>query len=110
VTYEFRLTGIYNDGMGRAIAQADIRRLPTAAARVRAHVRSCRICGGQSDIEAGFLRVLPCPLSIFIPPNAPHSSSIVRGGYNRAIIGRRTKWTQSQPTPRNCNDGIKGGW
>jgi hypothetical protein len=33
---------------GRAIAQAASRWLPTAAARVRARVRSCEICGGQS--------------------------------------------------------------
>jgi hypothetical protein len=34
--------------VGRAIAHAVGRRLPTAAARVRAQVRSCGICGGQS--------------------------------------------------------------
>jgi hypothetical protein len=33
---------------GCAIAQAVSRRLPTAAARVRAEVKSCWICGGQS--------------------------------------------------------------
>jgi hypothetical protein len=32
---------------GLAIAQAVIRRLPTATARVRAQVRSCGICGGK---------------------------------------------------------------
>jgi hypothetical protein len=31
-----------------AIARAISRRLPTAAARVRTHVKSCGICGGQS--------------------------------------------------------------
>jgi hypothetical protein len=31
--------------LGRAIAQAVSRRLPTAAARVRVQVRSCGICG-----------------------------------------------------------------
>jgi hypothetical protein len=46
---------------GRAIAQAVSRRLSTAAARVRAEVRSC----GQSGTAAGFLRVLrfPCQFS-----------------------------------------------
>jgi hypothetical protein len=44
--------------MGRAIAQAVSRSLPTAAARVRARVRSCGIYGGQSGTRAGFLRVL----------------------------------------------------
>jgi hypothetical protein len=33
--------------LGRAIAQAVSRWLPTAAALVRARVRSCGICGGQ---------------------------------------------------------------
>jgi hypothetical protein len=56
---------------GRAIAQAVSRWLPTAAARVRSQVRSCRICGGQSGTEASFLRVLRFPLPILIPPTAP---------------------------------------
>jgi hypothetical protein len=54
---------------GRAIAQEVSRRLPTAAAPVRAQVRSC---GGQSGIGVGFLRVLRYPLPFLIPPNAPH--------------------------------------
>jgi hypothetical protein len=88
----------------RAIAQAVSRRLPTAAARVRAQVRSCGICGGQSGTEAGFLRVLRFPLPILIPSTAPHSSSSNnRDWYNGTISGRRTKWTQYQPTPRNLN-------
>jgi hypothetical protein len=71
-------------------------RLPTAAARVRAQVRSCGIYGGRSGTGADFLRVLRFPLPIVIPPTAPHSSSsIIRGWYNRPISGRRTKWTQS---------------
>jgi hypothetical protein len=47
--------------MGHEIAQAVSRRLPTAAARVRARVRSCGICGGQNDTGAGFLRILRFP-------------------------------------------------
>jgi hypothetical protein len=89
-------------GVGRAIAQAVSRRHPTAAARVRAHVRSCGICG-QCGTGAGFLRVLRFPLPILIPPTAPHSSSIVRGWYNRSVSGRRTKWTQSHPTQKKTN-------
>jgi hypothetical protein len=84
------------------IAQAVSRRLPSSAALVRARVRSCGICGGQSGPGAGFLRVLRFPLPILIPPTAPHSSStIIRGWHNRPVSGRRTKWTQSHPTPRN---------
>jgi hypothetical protein len=87
---------------GRAIAQAVSRRLPTAAALVRAQDKSCGICDGQSGAGAGFFRVLRFPLPISILPTAPHSSSsIIRGWYNRPISGRRTKRTQSHPTPRN---------
>jgi hypothetical protein len=60
---------------GRVIAQAVSRRLPIAAARVRAQVRSCGICGGQSGTGAGFLPVLRISLPILIPPTASHPSS-----------------------------------
>jgi hypothetical protein len=75
------------DMSGRAIAQAVSPYLPTAAARVRAQVWSCGICGGQSGAGAGFLRVLWFPLPIFIPPIAPQSpSSIIWGLYNRPEV------------------------
>jgi hypothetical protein len=48
-----------NQGLGRAISQPVSRWFPTTASRIRARVRSCGICGGQSGIVAGFLRVLP---------------------------------------------------
>jgi hypothetical protein len=83
---------------GRAIAQALSRRLPTAAARVRAKVRSRGICDGQSGSGAGFLRVLRFPLHIFTPLTAPHSSSVIRSWYNKPLGDRSTKWTQSHPT------------
>jgi hypothetical protein len=68
---------------GRALAQAVSRRLPTAAARIRARVWSSGICGEQSGAGAGFLRVLRFPLPIFIPPIAPQSPSpIIWGWYN----------------------------
>jgi hypothetical protein len=71
---------------GRAIAQAVSRWLPTAAARVRAQIWSCGICGGQSGAGAGFLRVLRF-LPIFIPPTGPQSpSSIIWGWYNRPEV------------------------
>jgi hypothetical protein len=40
---------------GHAAAQAVIRRLPTAAARVRALLKSCEICGGQTGTGEGLL-------------------------------------------------------
>jgi hypothetical protein len=83
--------------LGRAITQAVSRRLHTAAARVRAWVRSCWICDGESGTEAGFLRVLQFPPPIRILPTAPQSSlSFIRGWYSRQNSGRNTKWTQSQ--------------
>jgi hypothetical protein len=84
---------------GRAITQAVSRRLPTAA-RVRAQVRSCGNCGGQSGTWADFLRLLRFLLPILIPPNAPQSTSIIRGWYKRPVSGRCTKWTQSHLTAR----------
>jgi hypothetical protein len=89
---------------GRPIALAVSHLLPTAAARVRAHVRSC---GEQSGTAAGFLRVLQFPLPILIPPTPPYSSSIIWGSYNRPISGRRTKWTHSHPTPKNLKKKSK---
>jgi hypothetical protein len=49
-----------------AATQELSRRLPTAAAQIRAQVRPCGICGEQSGTGAGFLRVLRFPL-----PTAP---------------------------------------
>jgi hypothetical protein len=92
---------VTNKTWGRAIAHAVSCRLPTAAARIRDQVRTWGICGGQSGTGAGLLRVLRFPLPIIIPPTAPHSSSsIIQGWYSRPISGRRTKWTQSHPTPK----------
>jgi hypothetical protein len=57
--------------LGRAVAQAVSRWLPTAAARVRVRA-ACGVCGGQSGSGAGFLRVLQFPLPT-IPPISPSS-------------------------------------
>jgi hypothetical protein len=65
---------LLNRNVGRAIAEAVSRWLPTAAARVQSRVWSSGICGGQSGAGAGFLRVLRFPLP-FIPPNSPSSQS-----------------------------------
>jgi hypothetical protein len=86
----------------RAIAQAvSRRRRPTAAVRVRAQVRTCGTCGGQSVTGAGLLRVLGFPYQ-FSFHRLLHIHHLSSGGwYNGPISGRRTKWTQSHPTPRN---------
>jgi hypothetical protein len=56
--------------VGRAVAQAVSRWLPTAATGV--HVEAgCGACGGQSGTGAGFLRVLRFPLLIIISPISP---------------------------------------
>jgi hypothetical protein len=77
--------------LGRAIAQVVSRWLPTAAARFRAWVRSCGICGGQSCTGAGFIRVLrfPCQFSFHqLLHNNHHLSS------GAATIGQY--WLQCQ--------------
>jgi hypothetical protein len=79
---------------GNVIAQAVSRRLPTAAARIRAQLSLCEISGGQSGTGAGFILVLRFLLLIIIPPTAPHSFSFIRGWRNRPICGRRTEWTK----------------
>jgi hypothetical protein len=86
---------------GCTIAQAVSCWLPTVAGRVRSRVWSSGICGGQSSAGAGFLQVLQFPLPILIPSAALNSSSIIRVWYNRLVSSRRSKWTQSHPTPRN---------
>jgi hypothetical protein len=47
--------------LDHAIGQAVSFWLPTAAARVRAQVRSCGICGGQSDTGKGYSEYLGFP-------------------------------------------------
>jgi hypothetical protein len=58
----------------RATAEAVSRWLPTAEARVQSRLWLSGICGGQSGLGAGFLRVLRFPLP-FIPPNSLSSQS-----------------------------------
>jgi hypothetical protein len=83
---------IYGQWIGRAIAQAVSRWLPTAAVRVCTRVWSSEICGGQSGAGAGYRRVLWFPLPIFIPPNSPSSQSSRAGA-----IGQ--KWPTCQVDP-----------
>jgi hypothetical protein len=75
---------------GRALAQAVSRLPPTVAALVRAQVRSCGICGGQSGTVADCLLVLLFALP-HIPRTAVQSSSIIRGWCNRMNSGRLAK-------------------
>jgi hypothetical protein len=56
--------------------------IPTAAARVRSPVRSCKICGGKSFTEAGYTREHQFPLPILIALTAPYSS-IIQVSYKR---------------------------
>jgi hypothetical protein len=94
--------------LGRAIAQAVSRLLPTAAVRVRSRVWSSGIYGGQSVAGAGFLRVLRVPLPIFIPPIAPQSPSpIIWGWYNRPEV-TAVQGTWSHPTSNERK--IWKGW
>jgi hypothetical protein len=84
--------------LGSAVTQAVSCRLPTATTWVQSQFESCEIYGEQTGIGAGFLAVLRFPVPILIPPNAP-PSSVIWGWYNRPISDRRTKWTESHPTP-----------
>jgi hypothetical protein len=93
----------------RAVAQAVSRWLPTAAARVRARVWSCGICGGQRGAGAGFLRVLRFPLPIFSPPIAPHSPSSIICAVPSGLCPtplRREELTNKETTPCLHNEII----
>jgi hypothetical protein len=62
--------------LGRAIAQAVSRRLPTAAARVQTRVGMWDFVLDKSGAGAGFLQELRFPLPIYIPSCSPQSSSL----------------------------------
>jgi hypothetical protein len=55
--------------LGRTVAQAVSRRLPTAAVQVRSRGESCGTGGGQSGTGAGFLRLFRVPLPVINPTN-----------------------------------------
>jgi hypothetical protein len=85
---------------GRAIAQAASRWLPTAAAQVRVRGLFMWDLWWTKWHWSRFSPSTSVFLPILIPPTAPHSS-IIRGGYNRPVSGRSTKWTQLHSIPRN---------
>jgi hypothetical protein len=63
--------------MGRAIAQAFSRRLPTAAARVsNPGLVMWDFLMDKSGAGVGFLREIRFPLPIYIPSASPQSSSL----------------------------------
>jgi hypothetical protein len=76
---------------GRAIAQAVSRWVPTSAARVRARVWSCGICGGQNGAGAVFSEYFgsPCQSSFH---QLLHSHPRISSG--ACTIGQ--KWPQYQ--------------
>jgi hypothetical protein len=76
-----RNTTLHSHRPGRALTQAFSRQPSTPAARVRARVTSCGICGGQSDTRADFLRVLQFPLPIDTQTIAPQSTSSIIWGW-----------------------------
>jgi hypothetical protein len=79
--------------MGRAIAQAVSRWLPTAAVRGSRPSRHVGFCGGQSGAGEGFLRVLRFPL-----PNSFHQllQKIIIIIINQSIIGDMYKRPNGQ--------------
>jgi hypothetical protein len=99
--------------VGRAVAQAVSRWLPTVAARVRSWVRSCEEIG----TGAGFLRELRFPLPV-IPSIALHIiTHHQRGWYNRPVVAsvdsvplhlKREKYTPSSHSFKHQNTFISG--
>jgi hypothetical protein len=73
------------------------RRLLTVAARVRSQVKSCGICGEQSDTGHEFAQVLRFPLPILIPPNDSYPPDIPVAG----IIARIVADVTNGLTPNN---------
>jgi hypothetical protein len=86
-------------GQGRAMAQVVSHRLPTAAGRVRAQVRSYGVCGGQSWHWGKFFSEyfrFPCQFIFHRLLHIHHlSSGAGTLGQLVPINGRRTKWIQS---------------
>jgi hypothetical protein len=88
---------------GRAIAQAVSHRLPTVAARVQSQV--------MWDLWWTKWHWVRFPPSTSVSPVNSHSTDcstlIIRVWYNRPNSGRRTKCTQSHPTPKEIKKIVK---
>jgi hypothetical protein len=86
--------------LGRDVAEAVSRRLPTAMVRVRTRLKSCEICGVESDTAAGFLRVLWLLLPFIHSSNCTTISTIyLQGEYNRPIYGLNNSGLSATSTP-----------
>jgi hypothetical protein len=83
--------------LGRAVAQAVSRWLPTSAARVRFQA-ACGVCGGQSGTGCTF-----SPSTSVSPANHHYTNFfniiITLGWHSRPIGGRSAEWTQLDSTP-----------
>jgi hypothetical protein len=89
LTVNYLICFAYCNRVGRPCHSSAVsRRLPTAAARVIARVRSCGIWSVQRSTGAGFLRVLRFPLPSIspIPWHSSSSSIIIRSWYNRPVM------------------------
>jgi hypothetical protein len=85
---------------GRAVAQAVSRRLPTAASPVRAWVKSCGICSGQSGTGQVSSEYFGFLCHSFIPLTAPQPSpSVTQGWRNRPIKGNGISGLGCTPAP-----------
>jgi hypothetical protein len=79
----------FRSNSGRAIPEVVSRWLPTAAVLSSRLGLASEICGGQSGVVAGFLRVLRFPLpKPFILPTSPLSQT------PGTVNGRSAEWTQ----------------
>jgi hypothetical protein len=87
---------IFMNLLGRAIAEAVSRRLPTAAARARARSGHVGFVVDKGALGQVFSKYLVSP--------ANHSTNfsiiiITRGWHNRPAGGRSAEWTQLDTTP-----------
>jgi hypothetical protein len=84
--------------VSHAMAQAVRYQLSTAVVPVRAQVRSCGICGEQSGIGAGFVRIIRFPLPILIPTVSHSSGTGIIGRQIVAGVPRGLSLTPPQET------------